>query len=711
MLPLPVLLAFTSAGVCGLFAIVHGALTLLRQRRSVARWAFSGSMAILCVESIAAGLSTAATDLNAFLYWHQFRLVAFSFLPGSWIVFSLCYARGENRGFLYRWRWSLAIAFAAPLFLAIFYGDGYILFRQLRADKELVVLLGWPGQATHFLMILGSVLSLMNLERTYRAAVGTMRWQVKYMLLGLGTLFIARFYTSSQALLYANVHTGMDTINSIGIIVSSLLILRALVRKGNFDIELYPSHEVISNSITILLAGIYLLAVGVLAKIVTLIGGDIAFPLKALGVLVALVLLATLLQSDRFRLHLKQFVSRHFKRPMHDYRTVWKRFTEETASHVRQEELCRSSAALISEIFEALSVSIWVMEKNNRVLELAASTRLAPAGGDSIELSKQEAEALAEQFRGAIRPIELDRVDEPWAKRILEANPKEFAHGGSRIGIPMTARNSLLGLIVVSDRVDGIPFSEQEFDVLGSVGAHTASNLLNRELSNKLVESKELEAFQTMAAFFVHDLKNAASTLNIMVKNLPKHWENPDFREDALRGISKTSERINDLIARLGTVRAELNIETAPTALDDFVASTLESWPPPENVTLDTQLVSKVTAPIDKDQLGSVLLNLVINASEAMAGAEPGHIKVSTALKDSSATIEVRDNGCGMSHEFIQKRLFRPFQTTKQSGIGIGMFQSKMIVEAHGGSLEVDSAKGMGTRFTILIPLEVEKKR
>ena len=363
MIPLSVYLDFVAAGISGLFAAIYGALTLFRQRRSIARWAFSGSMAIICLEGLAAGLSAAATQSESFLYWQQVRLVALSFLPGAWILFSLCYARGQFRGFLHHWRWTLVAAFAIPILIAVFYMDGYILFRQLRADGQLAILLGWPGQATHFLMIIGSVLSLMNLERTYRAAVGTLRWQIKYMLLGLGTLFLVRFYTSSQALLFANAHIGMDAINSGGIIVSSLLILRALARKGIFEIELYPSHEVISNSITVLLAGIYLLAVGAMAKIVALIGGDIAFPLKALGVLVALVLLATLLQSDRFRLHVKQFVSRHFKRPMHDYRTVWKRFTEETASHVRQEELCQSQVNLIAENFESLSVNMAIRSR------------------------------------------------------------------------------------------------------------------------------------------------------------------------------------------------------------------------------------------------------------------------------------------------------------------------------------------------------------
>jgi signal transduction histidine kinase len=66
----------------------------------------------------------------------------------------------------------------------------------------------------------------------------------------------------------------------------------------------------------------------------------------------------------------------------------------------------------------------------------------------------------------------------------------------------------------------------------------------------------------------------------------------------------------------------------------------------------------------------------------------------------------VKDNGCGMSREFMDQSLFRPFRTTKAKGTGIGLFQSKMIVEAHNGRIEVDSQEGEGSTFRVLLPVK-----
>src|SRR4030095_1616134 len=90
---------------------------------------------------------------------------------------------------------------------------------------------------------------------------------------------------------------------------------------------------------------------------------------------------------------------------------------------------------------------------------------------------------------------------------------------------------------------------------------------------------------------------------------------------------------------------------------------------------------------LDVEQMQKVLINLLLNAREALGAA--GEVVVALDRDDGWARVAVTDSGCGMTPEFVRRSLFRPFQTTKKNGLGIGMFQSKMIVEAHQGRIEV----------------------
>ena len=193
----------------------------------------------------------------------------------------------------------------------------------------------------------------MNLERTFRASVGTMRWRIKFMVLaGWGCCLLVRAY-SSQMLLFHRIDPSIMDGGELRARCSwraLLLILRSLLRTGHFEVNVYPSHSVIlGNSLILILAGVYLLAVGAFANLVKWHGGNTSFAFKAFILLVGLVLLTVLLLSDRVRLYTKRFVSRHFQRPMYDYRTVWRRFTECTAARMDQLELCRASVKLVAE--------------------------------------------------------------------------------------------------------------------------------------------------------------------------------------------------------------------------------------------------------------------------------------------------------------------------------------------------------------------------
>ncbi len=95
----------------------------------------------------------------------------------------------------------------------------------------------------------------------------------------------------------------------------------------------------------------------------------------------------------------------------------------------------------------------------------------------------------------------------------------------------------------------------------------------------------------------------------------------------------------------------------------------------------------------------------MINANEAI-DRQNGEIRIKTEqIEGGKICLSVKDNGCGITEEFIKKSLFQPFQTTKSNGFGIGLYHSKMIVEAHVGKIEVESRQGEGTTFKVILPM------
>ena len=702
------MLAYASAIFCGAVAFT----VVWNERRSLVHIAFVIGMALLALENIFSGLSwdaTAvswdATTVQQMVRWQHWKMWTGSLLPGVWLVFALSYGRGNYREFLSRWKFLLLAAFIIPLGLVLS-GDQTLIISATRTEAGQGQLrLGATGFYFFLLLLTGFVLVGINFEKTYRAAVGVMRWRIKFMILGLGVLFAARFCTSGQILLSHTIDARWQMVDVGALFVGCLLILRSLFRAGHFDLDIYPSHAVLQSSLTVLLAGIYLFVIGIFAKLVSLfkIGDDVI--INWFVFLVAAVLLTILLLSDRVRLRISRFVSRHFQRPLYDYRTVWRRFTEATASCVKQTDLCQVAVKSVTDIFQALSVTIWLVEEQQSQLVFAASTFLTETKAETLRPNKEELAEILKTLHAHHEPVDIDAAKENWAAVLRRCHPDEFRKGGNRVCVPMIVGEEIVGLMILGDRVSAATFTWQDFDLLKCIGDHIAAGLLNTRLSQKLLQTKELEAFQTMSAFFVHDLKNTANTLNLMLQNLPVHFDDPAFRADALRGVSKTVAHINRLIGRLGSIRHELQIKPVESDLNELVAKSLAGWEEVAGINLKKDLPPLPKVFFDQEQMLKVATNLIFNAREAVTSSS-GQVQISTSQSNGWAVLAISDNGCGMSQEFLSRSLFRPFQTTKKNGLGIGMFQSKMIVEAHKGKIEVESETGKGTTFRVFLPLK-----
>jgi hypothetical protein len=163
------------------------------------------------------GIAADEELLRDYLKWQNWALLCGSFLPGLWLLFSFVYARGNALEFISRWKWGMAAVFFLPIALALVL-KGRLVF--LSGDD----IIRWKpaALALQIVFLLSSVLVLMNLERTFRSAVGTMRWRIKFMVLGLGVLFSVRAYTASQFLVLRAVDPGIQALNSSVLLLGGL---------------------------------------------------------------------------------------------------------------------------------------------------------------------------------------------------------------------------------------------------------------------------------------------------------------------------------------------------------------------------------------------------------------------------------------------------------------------------------------------------------
>jgi putative PEP-CTERM system histidine kinase len=555
----------------------------------------------------------------------------------------------------------------------------------------------------HLVGVTAAVAILANLERTFRAAVGTMQWRIKYVVLGLGLIFGARIYCRSQALLFSAYDLNLSAIEGLALILGCGLIVIGYARHGFGEIDIYPSRSVLQGSVVVLLVGAYLFVVGVLAQLARFLGGMGNFQLQTLVVLVGVSGLAILLLSERLRQRLRVFVSRHFSRPQHDSRIVWTEFTSRLSRGLDRETYVRESVHLVAKTFNALSVTLWRVDEGQDGLAFGASTAEAEDDEGEGEAGNSGLVAVIEGLKVMRDPFDLDAAKEPWAETLRHLSLRHFRDSGNRLAVPLLASGRVIGVIVLADRVNGVPYTVEELDLLRCIGDHVAAGLLQLQLMEESIHGRELQAFQAMSTFFVHDLKNAASSLNLMLQNLPEHFDDPEFRADALRAIGSTVGRIKQIIERLGTLRQKLEMRTTATDLSALVEEVLAQMGGLGDVEVQKDLQPVPPVEADAEQLTTVITNLVLNAREAVG--PHGRITLRTGVSDGRAVLTVGDNGSGMSAEFLRTSLFRPFQTTKKKGLGIGMFQSKLIVEAHRGVLHVASSPGVGTTFRLLLPL------
>jgi two-component system, LuxR family, sensor kinase FixL len=306
---------------------------------------------------------------------------------------------------------------------------------------------------------------------------------------------------------------------------------------------------------------------------------------------------------------------------------------------------------------------------------------------------------------------------------ILMPSPYREAHDSYIERYFATGERRIIGIgrIVVGQRKDGSTFPMELAVgevILGERRLFTGfvRDLTQRrererrlnELQSELVHLSRLSELGQMASALAHEVNQPLTAISNYLSGVRRLLAagKQVAAEQAMARIAEQAERARQIIQRLRALvrrdTTEQRIESLPKVIEE--ASALALVGIGQGLRLDIRIADNATeAVIDRVQIQQVLLNLMRNAAEAMAGSVRRELSVTTARMGDMVEISVADTGPGLP-ETVRARLFQPFVTTKPSGLGVGLSVCRTIVEAHGGQIRVEDAPGGGTVFRFIVP-------
>jgi putative PEP-CTERM system histidine kinase len=603
--------------------------------------------------------------------------------------------------------WQLVNTMRFSLVMAIILGfvfAGQFLFDMiLLFDSELGELLRLPGAGGMFLLsrLLVAIGGLLLIHNLYVNAATTERWGLRYLCVALGTIFAYDLNIYSITALYGSVSPDLIAARgTINLLVVPLIGL-ASQRQRKWRVEMRISRQVVFTTLSLVGIGGYFIAMAAGSYLLRAVGGDIGAFLQILFVTTTLVLLALLFFSGSSRGWIMVKINKHFFAYKYDYRVEWLRFIATVSGrHDDREQLQQRIIRGLCDIVDSPGGSLWTRGSDAVYrLETRFNFRTFGKGFEAVESGFIK--FLSERGR-IVDFLELaqgrgdynDAALPDWAG--LETR--------SWLAVPLIHDEVLQGFVVVEKPRAARSLDWEDFDLLRTAGQQAASYLTEQYLQKTLAENAEFEAFNRRFAFVMHDIKNIISQISVLSKNAERHADNPEFRQDMMLTLRDSVAKMNDLLARLKQQRNtdDKHILTDLAALVAGVANEKSRIYPQ---VVFSNIANRPIVAADPARLEQVFHHLIQNAVDAGPGKSVRVELAAVVGTEKEVAIHIIDQGAGMSEEFIRNELFKPFVTTKETGMGIGACEARDIVIAHRGILKVSSSVGSGSEFSVIMPV------
>jgi putative PEP-CTERM system histidine kinase len=556
--------------------------------------------------------------------------------------------------------------------------------------------LGDPGRLLFIDSLALAVFALVLIETLFRNLPTDSRWNAKPLCIGLAAAFCFDIYLYADAVLFNRLDTDAFSVRGLVHALIVPLVAVTAARGGNWTAKVTLSRRVVFHSAALIASGIYLLFVAAAGYYVRLFGGEWGRAFQVALLFAGLLGLTVLALSGSMRAKLRVLVSKHFFSYRYDYRDEWLRFTQTLSACDEPAALRQQIIRGLANMVESPSGAMWLLDSSGRQYlqsarwNMPANPAVEPADGDLARFLTQSGWVVnLEEYRslparyGSFRPGWLSDAPNAW------------------LVVPLVTGDDLTGFVILGTPRARTDLNWEVNDLLKTAGRQAASFLGHMQATEALLETRKFDAFNRMSAFVVHDLKNIVAQLSLMLKNAERHKNNPEFQQDMLMTVGHSIERMKQLMMQLREGTTPVN---APAAVDlaevirKIERNKMGHEPAPE-----VCLEGRVLARAHEDRVERVIGHIVQNAIDATD--KHGRIVVTLVREANNAVVEVRDTGHGMTDDFVRERLFKPFQTTKQGGMGIGAYESYQYVHELGGDIVVESTPGVGTNMRILLPL------
>jgi putative PEP-CTERM system histidine kinase len=473
-----------------------------------------------------------------------------------------------------------------------------------------------------------------------------------------------------------------------------------------WDVKIRVSRHLVFGGFSAITALSYLLISGSVLDILRWLqphGFNIVLPAAAFA-LVGLFLAFYL--SPDFHSLLRGFITRNFFRNKYDYRDLWMKFSDKSSGSLNIREVLPHVAEFVADAMFVRQVAFWLQSTTAETYHLAYShDRLSNNGSHSHALKLDPSRSYEKNSIVFAVPADATAIA---SNHFPIDRIQPLKDLGIRRLVLVTKGNEVLGLMGIGAPLGKEQLLAEDDQLLMSVSNQLSHLILNHKLSEELLLSREWESFNRFASFILHDLKNLATMQGMTLENAKHLSHNPNFVNDAFATFSQTTEKMINLIASLSVQRGQFSLKQQPVNILEILTHTFDDLKIDQRngVKVMTSFPSKSKPLVisgDPELLQKAFTNLLLNAIQSLPKGQ-GDVEVTVSDEIAGRiTTSIRDTGCGIPPERLET-LFRPFQTTKDRGMGIGLCHTRSIIEVHGGQIRIESQVNAGTRVEVELP-------